>query len=206
MNYTYFIKNVIAFFFLANMVYANPNPQALNVEYEYYDNIFVWGCDYFNGKRGVKIKILGVTGGNGNYSVSVNGQGFAEPSSFSQGEGFVYFMTLSDISSNNIGFTISDTQNRSQNMDANVIALLSLFNFSNLCKAPVKCSQNIITHDEDVLIYADVYQATDKIISSGFIPERDISYFAPNEITLNIGFRSILVSNFTADIVTPCSD
>lgn len=206
MKYTYLLKTIIAFIFLANTVYANSNSMALNVEYEYYDNIFVWGCDYYNGKRGVKIKILSVTGGSGNYTVSVNGQGFAEPSSFSQGEGFVYFMTLNDISSNNVGFTVRDTQNNSQIMDTNVKLLLSLFSFNNLCKAPVKCTQNVITHDEDVLIYADVYQAKDKIISSGFIPERSISYFAANEITLDIGFKSILVSNFTADIITPCSD
>lgn len=208
MKYTYLIKSILACTFLANLVYANHNSRALNIEYEIYDNIVVWGCDFYNGKKGIKIEVLSVTGGsNSNYSVSVNGEGFAMPSnSIPKGKGFVYFFTANDISSGNVGFTVSDAQGNNQTMEANLIFILSSLSIPIYCGAPDKCSQGIINHTEDDKIDTDVYQVTNRISSCGTIPERSTSYIAVNEICLNSGFEVKLISNFTAAISQPCSD
>jgi len=181
MKYTYLINSILACTFFVNLMYADHNSRALNIEYEIYDNIVVWGCDFYNGKKGIKIEILSVTGGsNSNYSVSVNGDGFAMPSnSIPKGKGFVYFFTANDISSGNVGFTVTDTQGNSEVMQPNlVLSFSNILNFAlAVCNAPDKCAESIITHTQNNSgnITSDVYQASNKIMSTADMPDGNVS-------------------------------
>jgi len=208
MNYTYLVLSFI-FSFLVNATLANNNPNAINIQYEIYDNITVWGCDFFNGERGLRINILSVTGGSGNYNIVINGNGKATPSNISSGEGFVYFFTKSDVQFGNVGFTVTDTQGNSEVMQPNlVLSFSNILNFAlAVCNAPDKCAESIITHTQNNSgnITSDVYQASNKIMSTADMPDGNVSYLANNEIFLDVGFHVKLISNFTADIVKPCS-
>ncbi len=207
MNSTYLIICLIVISFFTNLLYSNNNTNVINVEYEIYENILVWGCDYYNGEKGLKINILNVTGGSGVYNVTFNGNGAVEPNNLRAGEGFVYFFTESDFQFGSIGFTITDTQQNSIAMEANLISILeSLFLFAN-CNAPIKCAQSTITHTQQNsnIVISDVYQASNKITSTADMPDGNVSYLANNEIHLDEGFHVKILTNFTADIVKPCS-
>lgn len=208
MNYTYLMKNII-FLFLTNMAFANNHSDAISIEYEIYDNVVIWGCDYFNGEKGLKINILSVTGGTGNYNITVSGNSKTSTSNIKSGEGFTYFFTQSDVNFGTIGFTINDNQNNIAVMRPDFIAsLVNLFYFALLtCNAPSKCTQSTITHTQanSEVVTSDVYQTSNKIVSSADMPNGNVSYLANNEITLGVGFHVKIISNFTADIVSPCN-
>lgn len=208
MNYIYLINNVI-FLFLTNFAFANNHSDAINIEYEIYDNVVIWGCDYFNGQKGMKINILSVTGGTGNYNITVSGSSKTSTSNIRSGEGFTYFFTQSDVNFGTIGFQVQDDQGATANMRPDFIASLSnLFYFALLtCNAPGKCTQSTITHTQanSDFVTSDVYQTSNRIVSSADMPNGNVSYLANNEISLGVGFHVKIVSNFTADIVEPCA-
>jgi len=208
MNYIH-LTNSLIFLLLTNLVFANNNTNAINIEYEIYDNVVIWGCDYFNGEKGMKINILSVTGGSGNYNITVSGNSKASTNNLKTGEGFVYFFTESDVTYGTIGFAITDTQGNLTTMKPDFIAsLVSLFQFALLtCNAPNKCTQNTITHTQanSIAVTSDVYQTSNRIVSSADMPNGNVSYLANKEISLGVGFHVKIVSNFTADIVNPCS-
>jgi len=198
---------IFCFFSFANNG-NNNKEQAINIEYDKNDIVAVWGCDYYNGEKGIKIKILSVTGGSGNYNITENGNGFVNPTSISEGEGFEYFFTKSDQQNGVVEFTVTDAQNNNNTAKMDDELIIQFEGFTDIginCKAPIKCTEAVIAHDEFTTISTDVYQATDKIISSGTIPERNTSYIAANEICLNEGFEVKLVSNFIAKIIKPCT-
>lgn len=204
MNGKYFYISLLTVFLQIPVILIHAaNNSAINVEYEIYDNVVVWGCDYYNNTKGIKINIKKVTGGNGNYTISTSGNGMAMPNSISSGEGFVYFFTENDLTNNTIGFTISDGQSTIQ-LDPLLTFVLNSLSITFNCGAPPKCMQNYITHTQNDIISTDVYQVRNKITSSGTIPERLTSYFAVKEIALEIGFEVKLISTFTAEIKDPC--
>jgi len=175
----------------------------LTINYEVYDEVFLWGCNYDNNIRGVFINILGISGGSGNYTVSPNNSIKVSKLTLTENEGFEVFVPL-NTSTNNINFTITDTQNNaSVSIDNQAKILLEYaanVAYTIECLAPSLCGIDNMVHESDKVIHSDIYQAKKTITSHAIIPDRNTSYIAGESITLQPGFTTIGLTNFIAKI------
>jgi len=199
------IQIVIVFILALSLSFTTKGQISIN--YEVYDNVFLWGCSYEGNQRGIYANILGVSGGSGNYSVSHGPNVKCSKSSLSENDSFEIFVPLYT-SLNNIDFTITDSNNSAfaMDLDSNVKSLLYFAaNLAEECNAPNKCTQNNIVHNFGDRIYTDFYQAKKAITSSAEISDRNTSYIATESVTLLSGFSTINLTNFSIEIVQSCN-
>jgi len=176
----------------------------IEIEYEVYDNVFLWGCSFEGNQRGIFVNILGVSGGVGIYTVSHDPSIKCSKATLNENDNLEIFVPL-NTNMNNIDFTIADSQGDSVNIDDNVKSLLYFAaNIAAECQAPNKCVQDHIVHNNGDRIYTDFYQVKKTITSSAEVSDRNTSYIAGESITLLSGFSTINLTNFAAEIEQSC--
>lgn len=178
------------------------------INYEVYDNLFLWGCTYHQNQKCIFINILGITGGSGSYTIVGNSTVKVSKTSVGENEGLEIYVPY-DAIENNINFTITDSQGGvSTTINSGVKNFLYYAaNIARLeeCLAPDKCTIPNIELLEGDRVYADTYKTQGEISYDGTLPDRNTSFIAGTSITLKAGFSSVDFSNFEAKIEVNCN-
>lgn len=202
--YKYINRTIYIFMMLGLIAITSSNLKAQNItaEYQSFDgrNVLLFGCDYQQPVTRMYINVLNINGGSGNYNLTATGGGGFSSNTISAGEGFTFYFTEADQISGNIDFTITDSANRTYNLDPLIKTQIELLQFS-VCSTSNYTCRNNIEHD-GITVPVSVFNTSDYIKSSGIIlsPSTATTYLSGNLVELESGFEVPLNAEFLADI------
>jgi len=110
------------------------------VQYDLDGNVVNLNCDFAQSSARIEIKILSVTGGSGNYTISPLIEGAVSKTQLTEGEGFSYFFSEADQKNRTIGFTIDDNAGNSCEMDPSLVSKLEIVSISQACNCAIEIS------------------------------------------------------------------
>jgi len=129
-----YIKGSILILILLNLITLNTIAKDdIVVQYDLDGNVVNLNCDFSQTSPRIEIKILSVTGGSGNYTISPLIEGAASENQLTEGEGFSYFFSEADQKNRTIGFKIEDNAGNSCEMDLSLVSKLEIVNVSQAC-------------------------------------------------------------------------
>lgn len=176
------------------------------IKYDVHNKIFLWGCTYNEDEQGIFTYILGVSGGNGNYTVSANAAIAVSEVSIQSNTGFEIFVPVGT-ALDDIDLTVTDSQGQNVSLAEDVKHLLHYASNTAYqeCFAPPKCQLSNIVHPANERLIPDTYHAVNTIISSAILADRNTTFKASQSITLLPGFTTINLTNFEAKIEGGCN-
>jgi len=103
------------------------------VQYDLDGNVVNINCDFSQFNPRIEIKVLSVSGGSGNYTITPIIQNSVSTNQLTEGESFSYFFSATDQDNKTIGFTIEDSEGNSCKMDLSLISQLEVVNITQAC-------------------------------------------------------------------------
>lgn len=113
------------------------------VQYDMNVNVVNLNCDFSQTVPRIVVKILSVTGGSGNYTISPLIQGAVSKLQLMEGEGFSYFVSKEDQNNKTVGFIITDEAGNSCEMDPSLISQLEVVSIDLACSCDIEMSITI---------------------------------------------------------------
>jgi len=137
LKYSIVLVILLALVTLSNAQYC-PTVPANNIKlcYQLGGGIaFDFQCSETNTATTIALTVQSVTGGSAPYTItSVNGSnGRVSETKVAEGEGFIYSFTLDDFQNDRVNFVVRDQNNKTTDLDSNILNQISNNLFSGNC-------------------------------------------------------------------------